>query len=130
VVSAGFPWNWPVIGLPGVLLSAPECRDSAVWAFLSVDKLIFLVIPGVPFSLRAFSGGIVSIQGWTGCFFIDQRYVALAPANRDSTDQSSLGIFSDQSPEFLRQNQSMEQKLVKKHCRPKNPTWNLRPTKT
>jgi hypothetical protein len=39
-------------------------------------------------------------------FFIDRRYVALDPANRDSTDQPFPGIFFDQSTEFLRQNES------------------------
>jgi hypothetical protein len=81
-----------------------DSRISAVWAFLSVDKLISIAILDVIFPLRALIGGTVSIQGWTGCFFIDRRCVALAPANRDSTGQSFPGIFSDQSTEFLRQN--------------------------
>jgi hypothetical protein len=73
-------------------LSAPECRDSAVWAFLFGGKLIFLAIPGVPFPLRALRGAIVSIQGWAGCFFINLRRVALAPVNCESTDQSFPGF--------------------------------------
>jgi hypothetical protein len=77
-----------------------DSRISAVWEFLFVGKLISIAILDAIFPLRALIGGIVSIQGWTGCFFIDRRYVALAPANRDSTDQSFLCIFSDPPNSF------------------------------
>jgi hypothetical protein len=81
-----------------------DSRISAVWEFLFVGKLISIAILDAIFPLRALIGGIVSFQGGAGCFFIDRRYVALAPANRDSTDQSFLCVFSDPPNSFDKTN--------------------------